>query len=224
MTIQDNYKKVLEKIQETCHKYQRNPKEVQLVVVSKNQTAEQIQAIYDLGHKDFGENRVQEALNKREVLPKDIHWHFIGSIQKNKVNKIIPGFCLIHSLDNLLLAEKLAKVSEQNNVTTSALLQVNISKEETKQGFSKDECLRLFETIKTLPHLSIKGLMTMAPYHEKPEKIAQFFSELRELKETLEQKFALYLPHLSMGMSEDFSIAIAEGATIVRIGSSIFKD
>lgn len=182
-----------------------------LVVVTKNQPLSKILEVYQEGCRDFGENRIQEALGKMEVAPQDINWHFIGTLQKNKVNKAIGKFSLIHSVDSFELAEKLSKKTEE-----SILLQVNTSGESSKHGPSIEEWRPYLESLFCLPHIKILGLMTMAPLTEDTKIIRQTFRKLRQFGEELK------LPQLSMGMSHDYEIALDEGATIVRVGSAIF--
>lgn len=190
-----------------------------LVVVSKTRTVEEILALYALGQRDFGENKVQELLEKKPRLPKDIRWHFIGRLQKNKVNKLIGEVFLIHSVDSIELAEKISKASEEKGNATAVLLQVNTSGEGSKQGFSKEELEENLDRLKSLSSLQIQGLMTMAPFTEDPNTIRHAFSNLAKLRDRL-------LPggELSMGMSHDYLEALKEGATLVRIGSLLFGE
>lgn len=190
----------------------KTQQQLQLVVASKYFNVEQILSLYQMGQRDFGENRVQDALQKMSQLPSDIRWHFIGHLQKNKINKIIGLFDLIHSIDSIELAQK---ISDKSQSIQKILLQVNTSAEESKEGFSIEECKRAVPIISKLLHIQICGLMTMAPSGASESKIRETFSQLRELK--------MHLGHndwlLSMGMSQDYLIAIEEGADIVRIGS-----
>lgn len=184
---------------------------VKIVAVSKGCSLEQILALYEVGCRDFGESRVQEALLKIEKAPKDIRWHFIGKLQKNKVRKVIGKFFLIHSVDSFDLAEKISQVSQEMNVVTSILFEVNTSGEPSKSGFKPEE-VRLIN----LSGISLKGLMTMAPLTDNIHIIRKTFSDLRLLRDKLGLK------ELSMGMSSDYWIAIEEGATMLRLGSCIF--
>lgn len=206
----------------------RNPATVCLVVVSKGQSVDAIRKLYDLGVRDFGESRVQELEDKRAKLPSDISWHLIGTLQTKKAGTVAGRVCLIHSVDSVRLAEKLSA----QKVHSDILLQVNITGEATKHGFSPEECKREFQRILDLPHIKVMGLMTMAPlmHHESEEEQMQVgemqvracFRALRELKELLEKSHDIVLPYLSMGMSQDYLIAIEEGATHLRIGSKLF--
>lgn len=183
-----------------------------LIVVSKNQPISKILEVYQQGCRDFGENRIHEALKKIEIAPSGINWHLIGTLQKNKVNKTLGKFSLIHSVDSFELAEKLSKGSHQ-----SILLQVNTSGELSKHGLSIEEWRPYLDSLFSLPNISIQGLMTMAPLTKDTHVIRQTFCKLRQFGEELK------LPHLSMGMSHDYELALEEGATIIRIGTAIFK-
>lgn len=190
--------------------------EVKVIAVSKQRSLAEIEAVYTLGCRDFGENRIPEAMEKISALPSDIHWHFIGPLQKNKVNKAIGKFTLIHSIDTPELAEKIARSSEAANLTTAILLQVNTSGEASKQGLSPDSWRPHLEHLFTLKNIQIKGLMTMAPLTEDTTVIRNTFRRLREFRDELK------LPILSMGMSHDYEIALEEGANLLRIGTAIF--
>jgi pyridoxal phosphate enzyme (YggS family) len=191
---------------------------MKVVAVSKGRSVAEIKKLYDEGYRDFGENRVPELLEKRLLLPADIRWHFIGSLQSNKVAKLVGNCALIHSVDSIGLAEKISSVSDAKGIVTEILLQVNTSGETTKQGFSESELLQSYPQIAELPALLICGLMTMAPKltAETEERVRTTFSRLRSLKETLK------LTELSMGMSDDYQIALDEGATIIRLGRALF--
>lgn len=188
-----------------------------LVAVSKKRTTFQILDLYNLGHRDFGENKVQEFLEKKPKLPEDIRWHFIGHLQKNKVNKVVGEVDLIHSVDSLELAEKIGERAKSQGITCAILLQVNTSGEASKYGLSVDQFEKEAQAFKGIEGIEIKGLMTMAPLTEDQELIRHSFIVLRGLQET-------HFPggELSMGMSHDYEIALEEGASIVRIGSFIF--
>lgn len=223
MSILENYHRLKNEISETAQKYHRT-EEIQLVAVSKNHPWFEIAPLYDLGCRDFGENRLQEALPKIEQSPQDCHWHYIGSLQKNKVRKVVSRFVLIHSVDSLELAKKISEVSSELNYTSKILLQVNTSGELSKQGMHVEECYKYFEDFCSLPSICVEGLMTMAPLVESEKIIRQTFADLRELKERLIQTYqpAKSFQHLSMGMSHDFKWAIAEGATLLRVGSYLW--
>ncbi len=199
----------------------RNPAEISLVVVTKGQPQEAIEMLYQMGVRDFGENRVQEALEKMEKSPKDIRWHFIGKLQKKKVSKVIGRFTLIHSVDSSRLAEKLSTASMEHGVVTSVLLEANTSGEGAKSGLSPVEWKQEYGRLLDLEGIKISGLMTMAPLTDDEGVIRNCFSKLRQLRDEL-QEIGGELPALSMGMSQDYPIAIEEGATHLRIGSAIF--
>ena len=213
-----NYRHVQEKISQMAKQAGRDPQSITLVAVSKGHAwIPKSQDVYGAGCRHFGESRLQEALPKILESPNDIFWHFIGSLQKNKVSKVIQSFSLIHSVNDLELVEKIAQESQKAQLKTRILLQVNISQELTKQGFSEDALLKHFDTIRSLPHIQIEGLMTMAPLTENHQLIRSCFRRLRLLKEHLS------LNHLSMGMSHDYPIAIEEGATLLRLGNAVFS-
>lgn len=203
---------------DACKKKAGRTDDIQLIAVSKKQSPEKILSTYAQGCKLFGESRVQEWETKKNSLPQDIDWHFIGPLQKNKVRKLIGKVALIHSVDSIELAKKMNEISSEINVNTKILLEVNTSGEESKHGFFEDEVFEAFETISKMPSLTIEGLMTIGPNTEDQAKIRASFRQLRRIKESLPP-----LKHLSMGMSHDFEIAIEEGATLLRVGSLIFE-
>lgn len=225
MSIQKNLAKIQAEIAEKAHAVGRISSEIELIVVTKNQSLNNIKEAYDFGCRKFGENRVIEALEKKTSLPEDISWHLIGSLQSNKINKAIGHFSLIHSVDSLELAQKISHVSEEKELQTAILLQVNISGESTKHGLSAEQWKQHVRGLDRLSGLKIQGLMTMAPLTEDIGVIRNCFRSLRQLKEEFQQRFTnpqdFY--HLSMGMSHDYPIAIEEGATILRIGTAIFS-
>lgn len=224
IAIIENYKRLKEEIFNTAIACHRNPEDIKLVAVSKNQSWENIAPIYNQGCIDFGENKLQEALPKIKLAPHNCRWHFIGPLQKNKVKKTVENFALIHSVDSLELAKKISEISLQLNVISSILLQVNTSKEESKQGMTSDQCFHDFPALMSLPGLNIQGLMTIAPFVENESIIRHTFKDLRLLRDKILLTYHPLnnLPDLSMGMSHDFKLAIAEGATILRIGTKIW--
>lgn len=210
MSIADNYQKLLTEVEALAP---GDPPDV--VVVSKTRTVAEIKEAYDAGARHFGENRVQELLAKMSECPDDIRWHLIGTLQKNKASKVANQLELIHSVDSVDLAEKLGQ--------SRCLLQVNLGH---KHGFSPDELFNSYPQLIELP-CQIQGLMTMGPYSETPdavweEQCREVFKTLRLFRDELQEEYGHLLPHLSMGMSGDFPIAIEEGATLIRVGSSIF--
>jgi hypothetical protein len=195
-----------------------------LVAVSKTKPIEDIQHLYNLNQRVFGENKVQELVEKKAALPPDIEWHFIGSLQKNKVNKIVGVASLIHSVNSFELAKKINTRAEKLAIIQTVLLQVNISGEESKQGFSKQEIEACFKDVLELKSINILGLMTIGDHVEDLDIVRQSFQKLAQLRDELALKFSCELPELSMGMTNDYLLAQAEGATFVRIGSLLFGE
>jgi len=200
----------------------RDPASVRLVAVSKTYPAEAVAAASSTGQRIFGESRVQEARDKIPACPSGLEWHFIGHLQKNKVRQALPLFSFFHSIDSTALAQAIDRIAGETKKPAEGLLEVNVSGEETKHGFTPDELRKGFAALGKLPHLRIRGLMAMAPYSENPEDARPYFRALRELRDELQSAHGHPLPELSMGMSGDFVPAIEEGATLVRVGSSIF--
>ncbi len=222
--IIDRLNQVREEVSFFAKKANRDPSSVTIVAVSKKQPVEYIRWAYEAGQRDFGENYIQEGLEKIEKLKeKEIRFHYIGRCQSNKA-KYIPGrFVLIHSVDSLKFARELNKRCEKLDTSQEILIEVNVAKESTKGGLlPEDVCSFVENILRETQKLILRGLMCMPPYFEDPEKVRPYFRELRKLKEEVERKFQIDLPHLSMGMSSDFKQAILEGATLVRIGTSIF--
>jgi len=200
----------------------RDASAVRLVAVSKTHPAEAVEAAAATGQTIFGESRVQEARDKIPACPPGLEWHFIGHLQKNKVRQALPLFSFFHSIDSTALAEAMSRIAGETGKKVEGLLEVNISGEETKHGFTPNQLRAAFPTLIKLPHLHIRGLMTMAPYSDNPEDARPVFRALRELRDELQSAHGHPLPDLSMGMSGDFEPAVEEGATLVRVGSSIF--
>lgn len=224
--IRENLKEVEGHIQEACDKAGRDRKDVTLIAVSKTKPVPMLQEAYELGCRDFGENKVQELVDKYEELPKDIRWHMIGHLQTNKVKYIVDKVYLIHSVDSLHLAETISKEALKKGVTVSILIEVNVAQEESKFGTTLKEAEVLVEEIAKLPGISIKGLMTIAPYVEDPEKNRQYFAALKQLAVDITRKNIdnVSMNVLSMGMTGDYRTAIEEGATYVRVGTGIFGE
>lgn len=215
---------MLDEIAQLAHKCGRDPASIKLVAVSKGKTVEQIQALYDAGQREFGESRVQEVEAKRLVLPQDISWHLIGSLQIKKVPKVVGRYSLIHSVDSLALAKKLSQVSLERRLITDVLLQVNASGEATKHGFSLLECQEAFAELLTFSGIRMHGLMTMAPLTDDADAIKASFIATANLCTKLSQQYNLpQFCELSMGMSGDFALAIQTGASILRIGTRLFS-
>jgi len=216
---------VTERIHQACKRAGRDPKGVKLVLVTKEVAPSRIKLAYDLGVRDFGENKVQDLMAKQGELPKDIRWHFIGSLQTNKVKLLVDQVALIHSCDRLELAKELEEQAAKRNQTVDILIQVNTSREETKHGFDPKFVKQAVSQIVVLGHLKVRGLMTMGPNTQDQERIRQSFRALRSLKDQLQQEFPNGEWHyLSMGMSFDFELAIEEGANLLRIGTAVFGE
>ena len=213
---------IRQRIYNACARSGRGPAAVQLVAVSKGQPPELIAAAAALGQTVFGESRVQEARAKIEQCPSHLNWHLIGHLQSNKCREAVRLFNMIESVDSVALAEELNKRAEQEAKTIPVLLEVNVAGEGTKFGFRPEQLLEGLTPINSLPRIEVHGLMTIAPWTPEPERVRPFFRKLRELKEQCEHSLGAPLPHLSMGMSGDFEVAIEEGATIVRIGTDVF--
>jgi pyridoxal phosphate enzyme (YggS family) len=204
----------------------RDPQDITLVAVSKTHPVELVKIAYNLGVTDFGENRVQEALPKiAEFHPQGMHWHMIGHLQSNKAGKVASSFDCIQSVDSLHLAQILERHAAEQNRRLPILLEVNVAGEESKSGLTLDETLLVARQIATLTHLEIQGLMTIAPQVSDPEQVRPVFRKLRAMQDRLRHELpACSWQHLSMGMTDDYSVAIEEGATIVRIGRAIFGE
>lgn len=224
--IKENIAYVEQVIVKTCEESGRDRKEVTLIAVSKTKPVEMLQEAYETGCRDFGENKVQELIDKYEVLPKDIRWHMIGHLQRNKVKYIVDKVHLIHSVDSLRLAEEISKEAVKKNVSVNILIEVNAAGEETKFGTTCEEAKQLVKDVAKLPNINIKGLMTIAPMVEKAEENRQFFQQLKKLSVdiTAENIDNVSMEVLSMGMTGDYSVAVSEGATLVRVGTGIFGE
>jgi pyridoxal phosphate enzyme (YggS family) len=220
-SIKENYLKVIERIEKAAFRAKRDPKDVKLVAVSKTVEPLRIKEAIDAGVKILGENYVQEAQKKIEEIGKDVSWHFIGHLQTNKAKYAVKLFEMIHSLDSLPLAFELNRRAEKEGKIIKVMIEVNLSGEETKFGTEEEKVLELAQKIFELKNLELIGLMTMPPYFEEPERSRPYFIRLRELKERIVRE-GIPINELSMGMSNDFEVAIEEGATYVRIGTAIF--
>ncbi len=225
MNIEENVKRVQEKIAEAAIKCGRSPEEITLVAVTKTVDAACARRVFDAGVLNLGENRVQVFLDKYEVLQDEPTWHLIGHLQTNKVKYITGKVSLIHSVDSSRLAEAISRQAVSLGVKQDILVQFNLSGEESKSGANPTEAERLFEEISLLPGLSVRGLMTMGPLGAKPEDNRRVFASLRHLSEKLSAKNypIASFDYLSMGMSGDFEEAIYEGANIIRVGSALFQ-
>ena len=221
LTIKENLLRVKERIERAAQKAGRDPKEIKLVAVSKTVEVARIKEAIEAGVSILGENYVQEAQKKIEALGRPVSWHFIGHLQSNKARYAVRLFDVIHSIDGIPLAEELNRRVEQPDRVIKVMIEVNLSKEATKFGTDEERVLNLAKRIQTLKHLSLEGLMTMPPYFDSPEMSRPYYVALRELKERM-TKEGIPMKELSMGMSNDFEIAIEEGATYVRVGTAIF--
>ncbi len=198
-------------------------KTARLVAVSKTVTAEVIQEVYDCGQRLFGENRIDVLMEKVATLPSDIEWHFIGNIQSRQIKNIVANSCFIHSVDCLDKITKIDNACKNQQKRINYLLQVNVSGEEVKSGFSIEEARAAIKLAIETKHADCVGLMTMAPFVAEESELRQVFIDLRQLRDALEEEFDFKLPELSMGMSNDYRLALEEGATLVRVGSAIFN-
>ena len=222
MSIADNLTRVRVELAEAARAAGRDPDSVTLVAVSKTWPASDVAEALAAGQRVFGENKVQEMLAKIPEAPAGLEWHLIGHLQSNKVRKVLPVCALIHSVDSLGLARDLSRVAGELGLIARVLLQVNVASDEAKFGFPVGVVTAAFAEILTLPHLEVRGFMTVPPFDEDLERVRPQFAALRRLREELEKDHGVSLPELSMGMSHDCRIAIEEGATMVRVGSAIF--
>ena len=224
--LEKNLKSIQDKVKDACKRSGRHPEDVTLIAVSKTKPVSMLQEIYDLGIRQFGENKVQELTDKYEKLPKGISWHMIGHLQRNKVKYLIGKTTLIHSVDSLRLAEAIEAEAAKKNCLVDVLIEVNVAREESKFGISPEEVLPLVEQIARFRHIKIKGFMTIAPFVENPEENRIHFANLRKLSVDIASKNIDNgsMRILSMGMTNDYEVAIEEGATMVRVGTGIFGE
>ncbi|CDD55740.1 MAG TPA: YggS family pyridoxal phosphate-dependent enzyme [Bacteroides sp.] len=222
--LSDNLHEVQENIRKACERSGRNPEDVTLIAVSKTKPVSDIEQIYAAGIREFGENKVQEMNDKQKVLPGDINWHMIGHLQRNKVKYIVDNVAMIHSVDSVRLAEEISKEAVKKNVTVDILVEVNVAKEESKFGLYTEDVRQFVEQISKLPGINIKGLMTSAPFVDNPEDNRQYFKKLKDLSVDINAKNIdnVHMDFLSMGMTNDYVVAVEEGATHVRVGTAIF--
>lgn len=224
--ILENIKQVEENIIKSCEKVGRDPKEVTLIAVSKTKPYTAIEEALPSGVLDYGENKVQELTEKYEILPKDIRWHMIGHLQRNKVKYLVGKVELIHSVDSLRLANQIETEFAKKNEIANILIEVNMANEESKFGITSETTEQLVREISKLEHIRIKGLMTIAPYTDNPETNRVYFSNMKKLSVDIEEKNIdnVSMNVLSMGMTGDYQVAIEEGATMVRVGTGIFGE
>jgi len=222
--IETNLNRVRNEIARAAEVSGRSMTEIELVAVTKTHTAEIVREAIDAGQTLFGESKVQEARVKIPLLPSNLRWHFIGHLQKNKVRHGLPLFELIHSVDSLDLAQAIDRIAHEDGLHPRILLEVNVAGEGSKFGFKATTLRAELESLLMLPRLSIEGLMCIPPLTEEAETSRKYFVELRELRDALEKEFQVKLPQLSMGMTNDYRVAVEEGATLVRVGTAIFGE
>ena len=222
--LEQNLRNVQAKIAAACERAHRNPEDVLLVAVSKTKPLSDVEELIKCNQQDFGENKVQELVDKYENVSTSVNWHLIGHLQTNKVKYIVDKACLIHSVDSVHLAKEIEKEAAKKGVIAKILIQVNIAKEDTKFGISEEDIYDLIDEIKNFEHIQIEGLMTIAPFVENPEKNRVHFRNLHQLSLDIKSKNIdnVNMNVLSMGMTNDYEVAIEEGATIVRVGTGIF--
>jgi pyridoxal phosphate enzyme (YggS family) len=222
MGISDNYKRILDGIEKAAGRVGRNPSEVELLAVCKRQPLDRIEEAYASGVRLFGENRTQEAdLHQSQIRHPDISWHYIGKLQKNKINKVLNSFDFIQSVDGVKALEHINKRVE---VETDLFIEINIGEEPSKSGFTVEGLKKALSYISNLNRIRVTGLMTIPPFFQETERVRPFFTQMRELKEELNRMDLVNfnVKHLSMGMSDDYELAVEEGATMIRIGTALF--
>jgi PLP dependent protein len=222
VSLIENLEKIQQRITAAGARSGREPGSITLLAVTKSQPPEVVREAADCGQILFGENKVQEAKAKISSCPERLRWHFIGHLQSNKCRDAVALFEMIQSVDSLPLAQEISQRAEQAARTMPVLLEINVAGEASKFGYSQDKLLAELKQISALPRIEIQGLMAVPPWSPEPEKSRPHFRRLRELKQSCEQALGGSLPHLSMGMSGDFEVAIEEGATLVRIGTALF--
>ena len=222
----DNLHEVQNNIKIACEKAGRKQEEVTLITVSKTKPISMIEQLYEVGIRKFGENKVQDLIDKYEAMQKNIEWHMIGHLQRNKVKYIVDKVAMIHSVDSLRLAEEISKEAVKKQLTVSILIEVNVAGEQTKFGYAIDETEEAVRLFSKLPGLRVKGLMTSAPYVVDPEENRKYFRSLRQLCVDINSKNIdnVFMDSLSMGMTNDYIVAVEEGATLVRVGTAIFGE
>ena len=223
-SIAENLERVREQIAKAASKSGRSAEDVDLVAISKTHDAEKVREAIEAGQSLFGESKVQEARAKIPELPSNLRWHFVGHLQKNKIRHALPLFELIHSVDSLALAQDINRIAEEDGLHPRVLLEVNVAAEGSKFGFQQEKLRAEMESLLALSRLSILGLMCIPPIAEEAEASRKFFVALRELRDRLQTEFHVDLAQLSMGMTQDYAVAVEEGATLVRVGTAIFGE
>ena len=224
--LKEQLKEVERRIQAACDRAGRKREEVTLIAVSKTKPVSMIEETYQLGIHVYGENKVQELTEKYEILPKDIEWHMIGHLQTNKVKYIVDKVALVHSVDSVKLARQISKEALKHKIQVPVLIQVNLAREETKSGFMEEELFGALEEISRLPGVLVQGLMQIAPFVENPENNRVYFRRMRQLFVDIKEKNFdnIAMNILSMGMTNDYQVAVEEGSTMVRVGTGIFGE
>ncbi|MBQ8923404.1 MAG: YggS family pyridoxal phosphate-dependent enzyme [Lachnospiraceae bacterium] len=224
--LKENLENVLANIDKACEKAGRNPNEVTLIAVSKTKPLSDIEELISYGIKEYGENKVQEMCDKYEAVSTKVNWHLIGHLQTNKVKYIVDKAYLIHSVDSIHLAQEIEKQAAKKNVMCDILIQVNIAHEETKFGIDETNIYEILDTVKDFEHIRVRGLMTIAPFVDNPEDNRVHFSKMHQLLLDIKSKNIdnIDMNILSMGMTNDYMVAIEEGATMVRVGTGIFGE
>ncbi|MGI6018494.1 MAG: YggS family pyridoxal phosphate-dependent enzyme [Marvinbryantia sp.] len=224
--ITENYRMIRQKVDEACRRAGRDPQSVTLIAVSKTKPVSMIEELLPYGVTDFGENKPQELREKYQILPKDIRWHMIGHLQRNKVKYVVGRACMIHSLDSLRLAETIQQEAAKQDLRIPVLIEVNMAGEESKDGVAPQETEALIRQISLFPNLEVQGLMTIAPFVENPEENRVHFRNLFKLFIDIKAQNIdnINMCCLSMGMTNDYEVAVEEGATHVRVGTGIFGE
>ena len=222
--LYENYEKVVENVKNACARSGRNFDDVTIIAVSKTKPLSDVEELLAHGVTEFGENKVQEMVDKYEHVSKPVHWHLIGHLQTNKVKYIVDKACMIHSVDSVHLAKEIEKEAAKKNLVVKVLLEVNIAHEESKFGINETEVYDLIDAIKDMPHIHVMGLMTIAPFVENPEDNRIYFRKMYQLSLDIKSQCIdnIDMNVLSMGMTNDYEIAVEEGATMIRVGTAIF--
>ena len=222
----ERYNEVKKHVEEACKRVGRDPREVTVIAVSKTKPLEMVEELRKEKVLDFGENKVQEILDKYDQMPSDVQWHMIGHLQRNKVKYIIDKVSMIHSVDSVRLAEAIEKEAAKKDICMPVLIEVNVAGEESKFGLSVEEVLPFLKEISSYEHLQVKGLMTIAPFVANPEENREVFQKLKKLSVDIAAKNInnVNMSVLSMGMTNDYQVAVEEGATMVRVGTGIFGE
>jgi len=223
-SIAENLQRVRQQMAQAAVKAGRPVEEIELVAITKTHPAEKVREAIEAGQTLLGESRVQEARRKIPELPSNVRWHFVGHLQKNKVRHALPLFEIIHSVDSLALAEEINRIAQEEGLHPRVLLEVNVGGEGSKFGFAPEKLRKELESLLALPRLSILGLMCIPPIAQEVEASRKYFVQLREFRDSLQTEFRVDLAQLSMGMTQDYWIAVEEGATLVRVGTAIFGE